>query len=487
MPDHALRADYERVDWARTALGPVQGWSPTLHATLDLVLETRFGVALFWGPDFVLLYNEAYVPVLAEKHPGALGRPIQEVFPEAWPLIGPWMRAVRADEDVVWIEDAPVPLLRHGRLEESYFTFCYSPVRDPSGRVEGVIDIVSETTSSVIDRRRLAMLGRLREMLAEAREVPDAFAAALSVLRENAGDLPDVSVIEAEPGFFARASELRLPLREGRVLSVRLSEHLAHDETYIGFLGLAAAAVSQAVDRIRAREAEHAVAEALQRSLLTDPPAVPGLSVTVRYRPAAERARVGGDWYDAFVGPDGALRLVVGDVTGHDQASAAAMGQFRGLLRGVAWTSGPSPAKVLSALDVAVDGLDVGTYATVLMARVGDGSLSWSSAGHPPPVLVGPDGTACLLGSEPEPLIGLGDASISRTDHSVALAPGSMVVFYTDGLIERRDARIDARIAWLVDLLSGRVWEPDALCEMVLTAAGEGLEDDIALLVLHVT
>ena len=119
-----------------------------------------------------------------------------------------------------------------------------------------------------------------------------------------------------------------------------MSEHLAHDETYFGFLRLAAAAIDQAVDRIRAREAEDAVAEALQRSLLTEPPAVAGMSIAVRYRPAAERARVGGDWYDAFLGPDGQLNVVVGDVTGHDQTSAAAMGQLRNVLRGVAWTLG---------------------------------------------------------------------------------------------------------------------------------------------------
>ena len=298
MPDDALlaaagdlRRAYQEVDWAATPVGPAASWSPALRSALDLALNTRFPVTLFWGPEFVLLYNEAYVPVLAEKHPNALGRRAVDVFPEAWDTIGPWMQAVLDGEGAVWIEDAPVPLLRHGRLQESYFTFCYSPVRAVDGRVEGVIDIVAETTRNVIDQRRLGMLGRLREVLAGAEVVGDAFAAALGVLRENAGDMPAVDIVVGEPGFFGR-DDLRLPLGEGRVLRVSLSEHLAHDETYFGFLRLAAAAIDQAVDRIRAREAEDAVAEALQRSLLTDPPSVDG-HVDRRALPAGGGAGAG--------------------------------------------------------------------------------------------------------------------------------------------------------------------------------------------------
>ena len=492
VPDDALlaaagdlRRAYQEVDWAATPVGPAASWSPALRSALDLALNTRFPVTLFWGPEFVLLYNEAYVPVLAEKHPNALGRRAVEVFPEAWDTIGPWMQAVLDGDGAVWIEDAPVPLLRHGRLQESYFTFCYSPVRAVDGRVEGVIDIVAETTRNVIDQRRLGMLGSLREVLAGAEVVSDAFASALGVLRENAGDMPAVDILVGEPGFFGR-DDVRLPLGDGRVLQIALSEHLAHDETYFRFLRLAASVIDQAVDRIRAREAEEALGEALQRSLLTDPPSVDGLSVAVRYRPSAERARVGGDWYDAFLGPDGRLNVVVGDVTGHDQTSAAAMGQLRNVLRGVAWTLDSTPAAMLRALDRAAEGLAVGTYATALLARVCDGTLQWSNAGHPPPVLIAPDGTARLLEAVPDPLLGLGEDS-ARGDHVVELEPGCTVVFYTDGLIERRSEPLTARLAWLVGLLQGcEVLGTEELCERILAAAGDHLEDDVALLVLRV-
>ena len=279
---------------------------------------------------------------------------------------------------------------------------------------------------------------------------------------------------------------MRLPLGEGRVLQVALSEHLAHDETYFRFLRLAASVIDQAVDRIRAREAEEALGEALQRSLLTDPPSVDGVSIAVRYRPSAERARVGGDWYDAFLGPDGRLNVVVGDVTGHDQTSAAAMGQLRNVLRGVAWTLDGTPAAMLRALDRAAEGLAVDTYATALLARVCDGTLQWSNAGHPPPVLIAPDGTARLLEAVPDPLLGLGEDS-ARGDHVVELEPGCTVVFYTDGLIERRSEPLTARLAWLVGLLQGcEVLGTEELCERILAAAGDHLEDDVALLVLRV-
>lgn len=337
-----LRRAYEQIDWAATPVGPIASWSPALRNTLDLAFKTRFPVTLLWGPEFVLLYNADYVPMIADKHPSALGAPAWEVFPEAWDVIGPMMESVRSSQVATWVEDAPVPLQRHGRLEEAYFTFSYSPVRGASGTVEGLMDIAAETTRQVIDRRRLTMLGRLREVLAGAARVEDAYAAALGVLRANPGDLPTVDITVGRPGFSSEV-EVRFPLGIARedpqpVLAIQLSKHLAHDETYFGFLRLVAATINQAVDRIRAYEAEHAVAEALQRSLLTDPPHADGVELAVRYRPAAERAQVGGDWYDAFHGPDDALNIVVGDVTGHDQRSAAAMGQMRNLLRGVVWT-----------------------------------------------------------------------------------------------------------------------------------------------------
>ena len=197
----ALRRTYEDLDWSATAIGPISSWSPALRNAADLALHTQFPVTLLWGPEFVLVYNEAYVSLIAEKHPAALGKPAREVFPEAWDAIGPMMEAVLAGAGATWFEDAPVPLQRHGMLEEAYFTFSYSPVRGPDGRIEGVMDIATETTRRVIDRRRLVQLNRLRDLLGGLEHRDEVVARALPVLRANPDDLPHVEIEDAEtPG-----------------------------------------------------------------------------------------------------------------------------------------------------------------------------------------------------------------------------------------------------------------------------------------------
>ena len=100
-----LREAYRRVDWAATALGPVESWSPVLRSTVDLVLHTRNPATLMWGPEYVLVYNEAYVPMIGDKHPVALGAPAGEVFAEIWDTIGPMLDAVAAGDGAVWFED----------------------------------------------------------------------------------------------------------------------------------------------------------------------------------------------------------------------------------------------------------------------------------------------------------------------------------------------------------------------------------------------
>ena len=109
-----LRREYEDVDWAGTALGPVESWTPALRNAVDLALHTQFPVTLLWGPEFVMLYNAAYVELIADKHPAALGSPAREVFPEAWDAIGPMMESVLAGHGATWVEDELVPLVRRG-------------------------------------------------------------------------------------------------------------------------------------------------------------------------------------------------------------------------------------------------------------------------------------------------------------------------------------------------------------------------------------
>src|SRR4051794_19419032 len=105
----ALRPLLEAFDWGATPVGPVSSWSDALVDAVDIALSTQFPVTLFWGPEFVLIYNAAYVQMIGDKHPAALGAPAREVFPEAWELIGPMMERVRAGEGANWVENQSVP------------------------------------------------------------------------------------------------------------------------------------------------------------------------------------------------------------------------------------------------------------------------------------------------------------------------------------------------------------------------------------------
>ena len=259
--------------------------------------------------------------------------------------------------------------------------------------------------------------------------------------------------------------------------------------------------VSSALARIDDRRAERAslsaargMAAALQRSLLTAPQEPDHLQVVVRYRPAAREAQVGGDWYDAFVDGDGSTCLVVGDVAGHDRDAAATMGQVRNLLRGVAYTLATGPAEVLSALDRAMRDLAVDSLTTAVLARVeqsgadaaaGLRRLRWSNAGHPPPLLLSPDGSARLLRTEAELLLGL-DPATDRSDHERVLEPGSTVLLFSDGLVERRGASLDDGLAWLVECAGRCSALPlDDLCDALLEQVATTAEDDIALLAMR--
>jgi serine phosphatase RsbU (regulator of sigma subunit) len=250
----------------------------------------------------------------------------------------------------------------------------------------------------------------------------------------------------------------------------------------------------QHLDRLRRQaavnEAALQMAEALQVSLLGPPPRVSGLQTAARYLPAVRHAQVGGDWYDAFALPDGTTMLVIGDVAGHDAPAAATMAQVRGMVRAIASSTGGSPATVLSTLDQVLIDLDVGTLVTVLVGIVevdvdGTGTLSWSNAGHPPPVLVCADGRTQFLERVPERLLGIGPDA-PRTDHEVPLHPRDTLFLYTDGLIERRTVPLDDGFAWLLEELRTRGRRPlDQLCDELLAELGGRVDDDVALLAVR--
>ncbi|SNX97626.1 SpoIIE family protein phosphatase [Geodermatophilus sabuli] len=245
----------------------------------------------------------------------------------------------------------------------------------------------------------------------------------------------------------------------------------------------------RAVDRVHRASRQAQLAEALQRSLLTEPLSVDGAQLEVRYVPAAEAAQVGGDWYDAFLHPAGDPVLVIGDVAGHDTAAAAEMGQLRGLLRGIAHYSGAGPAEVLRGLDAAMGHMYPGTLATAAIARVErDGTeLRWASAGHPPPLVADPDGTVSVLSRGFGDLLLGVDPTTARREFTAPLPLGATVLLYTDGLVERRDRSVDAGVAHLQRQLAELVGLPlDRLCDELLARMLAGVpQDDVALVALR--
>ncbi|SDF17542.1 Bacteriophytochrome (light-regulated signal transduction histidine kinase) [Blastococcus aurantiacus] len=231
-------------------------------------------------------------------------------------------------------------------------------------------------------------------------------------------------------------------------------------------------------------------AETLQRSLLTEPVQPDGLELAVRYVPAAREAQVGGDWYDVFGLPDGSTILVIGDVVGHDSQAAATMGQLRGLLRGIAYSGSGGPTEVLTQLDGAIQGLGLGALATVLVGRLerpegADGAtlLRWASAGHLPPLLRSPDGPVRPLDAARAGLLLGVDPTRPRTEQQVLLEPGSTLLLYTDGLVERRDQVFDDGVDLLAAALGDlRDLPVDELCDALLARLlPDGAEDDVAL------
>ena len=257
-----------------------------------------------------------------------------------------------------------------------------------------------------------------------------------------------------------------------------------------------AARAGLALDNARLYAEQVRLAGDLQRSLLTAPPEPDHVQIVVRYEPAAETAQVGGDWYDAFLQPGGTTVLVIGDVVGHDSAATAAMGQLRGLLRGIVYSSGAGPAGALRGLDAAMQGLQVGTFATAVVARLeqtdedrerGVSRVRWSNAGHPPPMVITAEGhVSALADGTADLLLGI-DPGTERHEAEVLLEHGATLLLYTDGLVERRGQNLDEGLARLQSLLEELGPRPlDELCDELLTRLLPARsEDDVALVAVR--
>lgn len=159
-----------RFDWSKTPVGPIDTWPDTLLTTVNLLLATRHPMFLWWGPELIQFYNDGYRPSIREdKHPKALGQRGRECWPEIWHIIGPQIEAVMTKGESTWHRNALVPIHRNGKLEDVYWTYSYSPVRDRDGNILGTLVTCSETTEEVLGERRLRQSeARFRRLVEEA-------------------------------------------------------------------------------------------------------------------------------------------------------------------------------------------------------------------------------------------------------------------------------------------------------------------------------
>jgi serine phosphatase RsbU (regulator of sigma subunit) len=272
-------------------------------------------------------------------------------------------------------------------------------------------------------------------------------------------------------------------------------ERGAHSQQELRTAEIASRRAALALDNARLAAANHQVAERLQLSLLSPPVQPDHLELAVRYRPATQGVSIGGDWYDAFLQPDGDTVLVIGDVMGHDIEAAAAMGQVKTLVRGIAYDRLEEPAGVLRRVDHALVGLAVPTLATALVCRVeqndadrasGLRRLRWSSAGHPDPMLLGADGSVLDLTAPVGPPLGIGWLG-ARADGQVPMPEGSTLLLFTDGLFERRGVPLDEGRAQVREIVERNADLPlPLLCDRLLEELlGDGVEDDVAVLAVR--
>ncbi|WBO61766.1 PP2C family protein-serine/threonine phosphatase [Streptomyces camelliae] len=409
------------------------------HAALFAATPSPY---LVLGPDLVIVdVNRAYLAVTGRTREDLLGRHVFNAFPDnpADPEadgvrnLGASLHRVLATRqaDTMALQKYDIPVMgRPGVFEERWWSPVNTPVLGPDGQVDYIIHRVEDVTEFVKAYQAAHPAGvRVGERLEEAQ------------------------VLEAE--LYARARELQ-----------RLNEELRQAHT---------------------RERE--VAVTLQEAMLHAPDLAHHRDIAVRYLPATGSLNVCGDWYDVVDIPPDRLAVAVGDVIGHGLGAAAVMGMLRSALS-AAIRALERPAQALEVLGLyarSVEGaLGTTTFKGVIDTR--SRLITYSSAGHPPPVLAHPDGRCELLDQATDPPLGARPQHVPRPQASLPYKPGDTLVLYTDGLIERRGQDIDAGLDQLIDVLSefGRLGT-EQLADTILARLGvaSGGRDDVALIVVR--
>jgi PAS domain S-box-containing protein len=187
-------------DWAQSPLGLLEQWPVVLTSTLNICLGSRFPMAVYWGEAGLLLYNDAWRPILGRKHPWAIGRPAREVWPEIWDAIAPLFDSVRLTGEATWRGDELLAMQRFGYTEECYFDYTFNPIRGAGGQVEGILNVVQETTYRVLNDRRQRLLRELAAHSGSGKSESDAWNMAMAALASDPADIPFALLYLLQPG-----------------------------------------------------------------------------------------------------------------------------------------------------------------------------------------------------------------------------------------------------------------------------------------------
>ncbi|GAA4743860.1 hypothetical protein GCM10023328_26890 [Modestobacter marinus] len=485
-------ADRVRAWCAEVAAGgaPVRAQTPWFHAdgserTLDLTLQLVHDQAT--GTAYLLPNGTDVTDRLAAARTAARATAAQE---EAEALRR--LDAARS-ADVAHLRAVEAQLSRALELSEKVLANTADGIYglDTDGRVE----FVNPAAVRITGHSRAEQLGGEQHALIHGRRhdgspYPREECPIWRALRTGVPVTADDEVFWRRNGTPVPVELVAVPtIEDGAVTGVVVSFRDLTDRR---------AAAEQAAELRRLEEQaaqERALSDRLQQALLTPPPEPDHLHVAVRYQPAAHGAQVGGDWYDAFRQPDGSTVVVIGDVVGHDSRAAAAMGQWRGLMRALAYDGGGDLPAVLRRVEQTARGLDVSTLATAVLARIerrpdlpGGATrlLRWASAGHLPPLLLAPDGTSTVLHTRPGLMLGV-SADAVRAGHEAALPDDATLLLYTDGLVERRGADLDQGLAALQAAVADLGRRPvDELCDTLLARlVPASVADDVALIAVR--
>jgi PAS domain S-box-containing protein len=186
-------------NWSQTSLGAVETWPQSLRSTLSICLNSRFPIAIYWGSDNLLLYNDAWRPIVGNKHPWSLGRPGREVWSEIWDDIGPELASVLATGKGTFHNDELLSMHRFGYVEECFFEYTFNPIQGEGGVIEGVFNVVSETTYRVLNERRARLLREAASKTGAAKTAQEACALMVEALKSDPADIPFALLYLIEP------------------------------------------------------------------------------------------------------------------------------------------------------------------------------------------------------------------------------------------------------------------------------------------------